>query len=211
MSEKKGLFIVFDGIDGCGKSTQLKKFVDHFFYGNKYRHLVLTREPYAETDIRKILFEGESPEEKSEKLTELFLADRKKHSDELILPSLEKGFHVISDRYKHSTIAYQTAQGMDKEKIVSMHDGLPIPDITFVFDVSSETAKKRMGSDEGRKKHKFEKDQAFLERVRNNFKDLPNVLSEEKVFVIDANRGVEEIFSDVKAIFEREFGGKNNE
>src|SRR3989338_2485061 len=99
-----GIFVVFDGIDGCGKTTQLKKFVDYIFQRNKYNNIIVTREPYKETDARKILYEGRDSSSQSEKLADLFINDRKRHAEDLIMPSLNKGWYVVCDRYKLSTI-----------------------------------------------------------------------------------------------------------
>lgn len=201
------MFIVFDGVDGSGKTTQFNKFVKYLFAKHKHNHLVLTREPYQETDIRKLLYAEDDPLTQSEKLAELFVADRKKHADELIVPCVEKGLFVISDRYKHSTIAYQTAQGMDMQKLIEMHENLPVPAITFIIDVSIDEAFRRMAGDEGRKSHKFEKNRDFMEKVRENFRKEKEALSGEKVFVIDGERNPDEIFREIKEIFEREANG----
>ena len=83
------MFIVFEGIDGCGKSTQIMKLAEFIFNKNKYNNIILTREPYKLREIREILRLNESPEEKAEKLTELFIADRKEHIEEIIKPAIE--------------------------------------------------------------------------------------------------------------------------
>ena len=113
MDAEKGLFIVFEGIDGCGKSTQIKKFADYLFNKNKHYHVVLTRNPYKDTDIRGILRQDEDALTQSDKLANLFIEDRRKQAEEIVSPNIEKGHFVISDRYKLSTISYQGAQGID--------------------------------------------------------------------------------------------------
>lgn len=205
----RGVFVAFEGIDGCGKTTQLKKFFEYLFSKNKHNHIVITREPFRETNIRKILYEENDPHSQAEKLAELFLADRKLHTKELISPSLEKGNHVITDRYKLSTISYQHAQGMEIEKLISMHDGLPVPDLTFVIDVPATEATKRMQKEEGRKAHKFEANLEFLEKVRMNFHKAKENLKDEKIFIIDGTKNPEEIFSEIKKIFEGVLAEKN--
>ena len=94
---RKGKFIVFEGIDGCGKGTQMLKLANFLFSLNKYNHILITREPYKLREIREILQKDEPAEEKSQELTELFVKDRKEHVDELINPALNKGIIVISD------------------------------------------------------------------------------------------------------------------
>ncbi|MBS3075623.1 dTMP kinase [Candidatus Pacearchaeota archaeon] len=202
MAEKRGRFIVFEGIDGCGKTTQIKGFADYLFNRNKYNHVVLTREPYENATIRAILTQDKNPLAKADLLTKLFVDDRKKHARELIIPSLERGCYVVSDRYKLSTVAYQSAQGLDMLELLTMHDNLPVPDLTYIFDVPLKIVFERMGLDKGRTEHKFEASRKFLEKVRQNYLKLSQILSYERIAVIYGNRTPDKIFEDVKGIFE---------
>lgn len=201
---EKGLFIVFEGIDGCGKTTQIKKFVDYLFHLSKYNHIILTRNPYKDTNIRAILREDNNPLTQAEKLAELFIEDRKKHIEEVVIPNLEKGHFVVSDRYKISTITYQGAQGIDIKELADKHDGLPIPDMTFVIDVSSQESGKRMKKEAGRNEHKFEANLDFLEKIRQNHFKAKEILQNEKIFIINGEQPPEKVFSDIKEIFEKE-------
>lgn len=204
--QKRGKFIVFEGIDGCGKSTQLWKLAKHISDLSKYNHLLLTREPYQKKEIREILKQDESPEEQAEKLAELFVEDRKQHINDLILPALEKGKWILSDRYKHSTISYQAAQGLSHEKLIQMHQGLQIPDATFIIDLPTEVAKKRMQTDEIRSaEQKFEKSTEFQEKVRQNYLKSKQLHPNENIFIINGDRTVEEIFNQVREIFDELF------
>jgi len=202
---KKGMFIVFDGLDGCGKSTQIKKFALHLFELNKYNHIILTRNPYKNTDIRAILRGENDPISKAELLAELFINDRKHHAEEIIIPSIEKGHFVVSDRYKLSTIAYQAAQGMNMQFLVNRHEGLPVPDITFIIDLPSTLCGERMSNDEEERseKHKFEKNLDFLEKVRENYIMASELLPQEKIYIINGNRDIDTIFSEIVGIFEK--------
>ena len=193
---QKGLFIVFDGIDGCGKSTQVWKTAKYLSDKSKYNHIVVTREPYKNTEIRKILFEEEDPYTQARKLAQLYVEkDRMPHVDELIKPSLEKGFHVVSDRYSTATFAYQQAQGIAFDELIKMNYGIPIPDITFLVNVPVKTAVERMKNDRTRKaEQKFEKNIEFLEKVRQNYIDLTNNLPEYNFVIIDGTKSIDEIF-----------------
>lgn len=204
-TQAPGLFIAFEGIDGSGKTTQLKKLVEYLFAKSKYAHVVVTREPYKETSIRKILHEQDVIKQ-AERLAGLFIEDRKKHASELISPLTEKGFHVITDRYKLSTLAYQSAQGLPIDSLISLHNGLPVPQITFIIDLPASEADKRMNSEANRKKHKLEENTEFMEKVREQFKAAKSALAHEKIFVIDGNRDSELIWGEVKETFERELG-----
>jgi len=199
------MFIVFEGIDGCGKGTQMLKLANFLFSLNKYNHILITREPYKLREIREILQKDEPAEEKSQELTELFVKDRKEHVDELINPALNKGIIVISDRYKYSTIAYQAAQGQDIKKLVEMHKGMPVPDFIFIVDTSVEEAFRRMNKDKKenirKSEQKFERSREFQEKVRQNYLKMPELLPDEKIIILDGNKTIEEIFEDVKNVF----------
>jgi dTMP kinase len=196
------MFIVFDGIDGCGKSAQMDRLTKYLFDLSKYNHLVLTREPYKAREIREILKKEEPAEEKAEKLTELFLKDRKEHVEEIILPNLKENVIIICNRYKYSTIAYQSAQGQNIKNLVEMHKGMPVPDFVFIIDAASEIAVDRMNKDlNTRNKHKFEKDKEFLEKVRQNYLKMPQIFPEEKIIILDGSKSIEEIFQDIKKYF----------
>lgn len=202
----RGMFIAFEGIDGCGKTTQIKKFVQYLFDRDKHNHIVFTRNPYLDTNIRGILREDDNALSQAERLAELFIADRKKHSEEVVLPALAKGQFVVSDRFKLSTITYQAAQGIDIQKLINRHFGVPVPSITFVVDVCAGEAARRMALEGKRNEHKFEKDLVFLESVRQNYFKAKELLPMEKIFIVNGERSVEAVFNEVREIFEREFG-----
>ncbi|MCH7568787.1 MAG: dTMP kinase [Nanoarchaeota archaeon] len=209
MIRKEGLLIVFEGIDGSGKSTQIRKLVNYIFEKSKYNHVILTRNPYKDVNIRAILRQDNDPLTQAEKLADLFINDRKKQVEELVKPNLEKGHFVISDRYKLSTITYQAAQGLEMEDLIKRHEGLPIPDITFMIDVSPEEARKRMEKKDVAirgKEHKFETNLDFARKLRENHYKAKEILEKEgeKIFIINGERSPEEIFEEIKDIFERE-------
>ena len=202
----KGKLIVFEGIDGCGKSTQLWKLAKYISELNKYNHLLITREPYQKKEIREILKQDESPEEQAEKLADLFIEDRKQHINDLILPGLEKGKWILCDRYKFSTIAYQTAQGIEMQKLIEKHSELPKPNLTLIFDLPEEIAKQRMQQDKIRStEQKFEKSTEFQKKVRENYLKSKEFHPEENIQIIDASKSIEEIFKEVKQIFDETF------
>lgn len=195
---EKGLFIAFEGIDGSGKSTQIKKLVEFLFDHNKHHHIILTREPYLDQEIRSILREDQDPHSQAEKLADLFITDRKIHVEQLILPNLQKGHLVISDRYKLSTITYQSAQGLSMSSLIDRHLGLPVPDVTFFIDIPVEIAIKRMERDVDRKEHKFEASADFLHTLRDNHHRARVRLHGENIVTIDGDRDPEVIFNDIK-------------
>lgn len=206
---KKGMFIAFEGIDGCGKSTQVRNLVHHIFEKSKYHHVVLTRNPYKNVSIREILHQDTDPYSQAEKLAELYINDRKDQVEEVVKPNLKDGFFVVTDRYKMSTISYQTAQGLEMQNLIEKQSSLPIPHITFIIDVSPEEAMDRMRKEDVSvrgKEHKFEANIDFIKKLRENYKIASEILKEngEKVFVINGERSKEEIFQEIKEIFDRE-------
>ncbi len=207
MAEKKGVFIAFEGVDGCGKSTQIKKFVDYLFLKDKHHHIILTRNPYKDVNIRKILREDDDPLTKSDKLAELFINDRKQMADEVVIPNISHGHFVVTDRYKLSTVTYQGAQEIDMKDLLKRQKDLPVPDITFIVDLGADECARRMKKDisreEGRE-HKFEKDLNFLESVRMNYYKVKEILPQERIFIIDGSRDIESIHKEIVVIFERE-------
>jgi len=206
MNSKRGVFVCFEGIDGSGKSTQARKFVEYLFSLNKTYHVVFTREPYKDLKIREILSQDKDPMSKSKSLTELFVKDRENHVNELIFPALENSWHIVCDRYKLSTICYQAAQGMNVAELLEMHKDFPDPDITFIVDLPAEISMERMKNDGTRemKNEKFETNPGFLESVRKNYLEMPDLFPAERIFILDGKKSTEEIFNEAKRIFDRE-------
>jgi dTMP kinase len=198
----RGKFIVIDGMDGSGKTTQSIKLIKYLFNKSKKNHLALTREPYTSdegAEVRRILAESNDPMEKGYKLADLFVSDRKFHINYLIEPLLDRGLHVISDRYKYSTLAYQQTQGVPLEKLMEMHNGLLVPNLTLIFDVSAEIAMQRVSKDYVRgKKEVFEKIE-FQEKLRHNYLALKEQLPNENIIIVDASKSIEEVFSQIQA------------
>lgn len=195
--KKSTKFIVFEGIDGCGKSTQIKLLVNYLFALDKHHHIFLTRNPYQDVNIRPILRKDNDPMKKSELLADLFIKDRKKHAKDLIIPNIKKGYIIVCDRYMLSTIAYQSAQGMDSKKLIEKQKKLPIPDITFIVDVPAKTASQRMKKEIGRKEHKFEANLDFLEKTRQNYLKFAKKHVFKNIFVIDGTQTREKVFNNI--------------
>lgn len=199
---KKGLFITFEGADGCGKTTQINLLTEYL--KEKGFDVVLTREPGGKglgERIREILlnYDGEVSS-KSEAF--LFLADRAQNIDVIVKPAVEVGKIVLCDRHTDSTIAYQGyGRGVDMNQLKmlnSLATGGFVPDLTFVFDIDVETSMSRVGKEKDRMESAGVE---FHNRVREGYlalaKDEP-----ERVKVINAKDSIENIFSQVKSQFE---------
>jgi len=208
METKRGLFITFEGIDGCGKSTQVWKLAKYISNLSKYNHLIVTREPYKNQDIRKILQEDSDPYSQGRKLAKMFVTDRVVHTGEIIIPNIERECHVISDRYDLSTLAYQQTQGVPLQELIDMHQGIIMPNLTFIVDVPVEVAIERMKKDDKRNvEQKFEKQIGFIGKLRQNYLTLQKQLPERRIIVIDGTPSVEDIFEkQIRPAFDKLYG-----
>jgi len=199
------MFIAFEGLDGCGKSTQVKLLNEYILELDKYHNTVMTRAPYKNADIRKILQSTNSPYTQAKELAKLFTDDRRLQVKECILPNLKTGKFVITDRYSFSTLSYQQAQGIPLDELLKLHKGLPIPHIIFFVDTPVKETFKRMKKDKGNRKydkHKFEKDAEFMKKLRNNFLELAK-LPDHKVIIIDGTKSIKQIFEkQIKPAFD---------
>lgn len=199
----KGLFITFEGGDGCGKTTQIK-LLDEYLRLKGYQTL-LTREPGSKglgIKLREILlnYDGDvSPRAESF----LFLADRAQHVDCIIKPALENGVIVLCDRHTDSTVAYQGyGRGLDLEQIHNLNsiatNGLK-PDLTIVLDVDVETSQKRVGAEKDRMESAGIE---FFERVRKGFLEIAKQ-EPERVKVVDSTQTIEEIHKQILELVAR--------
>lgn len=191
-----GKFIVIEGLDGSGQSTQAETL--KVFLSEEGKEVVLTKEPTADSDagkkIKEILREKNiiSPWE----LQKLFVQDRKEHLSNLILPSLKKGMIVISDRYFFSTFAYGVSDGLDLDKLIEMNNDFLLPDLTFILKVSPEICMERI-EERGKGTELFEKKEK-LEKVWQTYEILPNKF--KNVYMIDGEKTKGEVFSRIKEI-----------
>lgn len=202
---EKGLFITFEGADGCGKSTQMELLAKYL--QEKGHEVVLTREPGAKglgEKIRELLlnYNGEVSD-RCESF--LFLADRAQNIDIIVKPAIAEGKIILSDRHTDSSVAYQGyGRGLDIERINMLNNlatnGLK-PDLTFVFDIDVETSMERVGKEKDRMESAG-KD--FHNRVRNGYLELAKQ-NPERIKVIDATQSIEEIHKKVIEIFLSKF------
>ena len=193
----KGLFITFEGADGCGKTTQLNLLKEYLI--NKNFDVLVTREPGAKglgEKLRDILlnYDGEVSN-RCESF--LFLADRAQHIDTIVKPAIEKGQIVLCDRHTDSTVAYQGyGRGIDIDQINKLNniatDGLK-PDLTFVFDIDIETSMSRVGAEKDRMESAGNE---FFNRVRNGYLKIAKN-EPQRVKVIDATKSIDKVFESV--------------
>ena len=210
----RGKFITFEGIDGSGKSTQLRMMASELRY--RGFDVLTTLEPGGTPLGRRLREAFLETEENVAPLAELllFAADRAQHVNFLVKPAIEEGKIVISDRYADATFAYQGAgRGFDEKTVNQViqlaTEGLK-PDLTLFFDISVENAILRTKSrdkDEAIKNRMDKETADFYERVRDAY--LKIAAREPKRFrVIEANGSIEDIKKKVLEIV-TEFLGNN--
>jgi len=169
MSE--GLFIVIEGIDGTGKSTQAKRLAEWF--RSEGREVVLSREPTDGPWGKKLRESASTGRLAPDEELEYFLNDRRQHVEEVISPALAQGKVVILDRYYFSTMAYQGARGFDPLKIRRKNEAFaPVPHLLLLLDLDVDDALERIGV-RGDTANEFEK-RGNLERCREIFLSLRN-------------------------------------
>jgi dTMP kinase len=192
MAKLTGLLITFEGIDGCGKSTQARLLTAYL--KKLHADVILLREPGGTAPserIRRILLD---PKLTITAPAELFLyeAARAQVTEELILPALRQGKVVICDRYFDSSTAYQGyGRGLGAqlvERLNRIATGGLNPDLTIVLDVDYDTALARRG----KKADRLETEQkAFFDRVREGYKVLSG---KRRVTLLDGRKTPEELF-----------------
>ena len=195
MYKKKPFFIVFEGVEGCGKSFQSKKLLNNL--KKKRIPALLTREPGGTKSaelIRNLILKdyfNHDSKEKFDKYTDtlLYLAARNEHIKNKIDPALKKKFVVICDRFTDSTLAYQVyCKNVNINFINNIHKfilGKIKPNLTFVLKVSKETSKKRLKK--RKTKNRYDNfAQNFYSKAQNSF--LKIAKNKKNYFVLNSSK-----------------------
>jgi dTMP kinase len=189
-----GLFIVIEGIDGTGKSTQVKRLGEWF--EKQGREVVLSREPTDGPWGKKLRESAATGRLSPQDELQYFLNDRRQHVEEKISPALAAGKVVILDRYYFSTMAYQGARGFDPQEIRRMNEAFaPVPDLLIILDLDVDTAHQRIGH-RGDSTNEFEKKES-LHKCREIFRSLEN---EPFVKVVDSSGSLDEVSAGILGI-----------
>jgi len=190
------MLIVIEGIDGSGKTFIAQKLVKYL--ENKGYKVFLTKEP-TEGPTGKLIKNLLESEHKIDEIwgkimALLFAADRYYHQIEISQKEKE-GYIIISDRYYHSTFAYQLSYpNMDINWVMEMHKYLKKPDYVFILDVPVEIALERI---KNREKKNIYENKEFLEKIRERYLKLKEILSDENIYYIDNTRSPEEVVSEI--------------
>lgn len=211
-----GIFITFEGPDGAGKTTQLKKLA--FALQEEGWSAVVTREPggtVISDKIREILLSPEHVEMSDQAEVLLYAASRAQHVQERIVPSLNRGQIVLCDRFVDASIAYQAyGLGIEERMVRSVNqfatDGL-VPDRTYMLDIPVEESRRRLLTRSGAElppdlDRIEQKELEYHRRVREGFLRIAQA-EPQRVRLLDAARTEDElageILSDVRRLLER--------
>jgi dTMP kinase len=190
--QKRGLFIAFEGIDGSGKTTQLKHAAKFIYDLSKDHDVLMTREPTRRNrTLREALQAHRDLFQPAQWFSQVFVQDRKAHVAEVIEPALRAGVHVLSDRFSLSTLAYQTAQGVPLIDLFELHKDVLWPDITFFLRCDPDVAQARKKSS-GEQQDRFDADLDFQRKVAANYEEIIEQLCRQGECIYVINGELEE-------------------
>lgn len=195
-----GLFITFEGIDGSGKSTQIRMLAETL--RGKGFDVVLTREPGGSDgaeEIRSLVLEGDPDRWSAETEILLFTAARRDHLERTILPALAAGKIVLCDRFADSTRMYQGLSRGDLRETVDHLHRLMIgrePDLTILIDMDPATGLSRAKSRATTEERFEDFGQALQEQMRKGFLGLANEFS-DRFRIIDGDQSIDAVASDI--------------
>ncbi len=199
----KGILITFEGIDGSGKSTQIKK-LKNYLKKKKVKNFYFTREPGG-TDFgnisRKLLLNNNKIKFSIESQILLLIASRLEHYKQFILPLLKKNKIIVSDRFQDSTYAYQCGNDERLYNFLKYLNSLLFddfePNLTILLDISPKIAIQRMKNREVN--NVFDKKTLYFYKIaRNNYLKLAK--NNKRIIVFNASLKQEELFNNIQKI-----------
>jgi dTMP kinase len=202
----RGLFVTFEGIEGSGKTTQIRR-VEAWLLERDTKVLA-TRQPggtHLGTLLRKVLLGSTSDIDPATELLLMF-ADRRQHLTEQIEPALAAGVLVLCDRYTDASRAYQGAgRGLGEDAVDELHRRFcrRDPDRTYLFDLPVEIALERLAARDGGARDRIEREGlGFHRRVRAAYRRRA-AKEPKRILVVEATRSEDRIFEDVRADLEQ--------
>jgi dTMP kinase len=203
------MFITFEGGEGAGKSTAIKRIVEKLT--SEGYEIVLTREPggtpIAE-EIRNVILDKKNTAMDPRTEALLYAASRRQHLVEKVIPALKEGKLVLCDRFLDSSLAYQGgARGIGIDTVYNMNlfatEGM-LPDLTILFDIKPEEGLARIAANSQREVNRLDVEKlTFHNKVRDSFHELAKKFPERFV-IVDASKTPDEVFEDAyKAIEDR--------
>jgi dTMP kinase len=208
-----GLFITFEGSEGCGKSTQVRRLAERLEVAG--RRTLVVREPGGTAvgervrELVQFAPEGGGLVPEAELL--LFAASRAQLVRESIAPALQAGRHVVADRFLDSTTVYQGfARGLGREAVAAVNrvaTGGLLPDVTFLLDMDSAAARARAGARAGGRSDRMEREpEAFYQLVREGYLELA-AREPGRFVVLDGARREDDLCAEVWGVLKARFRG----
>lgn len=207
------MFITFEGIEGTGKTTQIKRLVA-WLTSERGRTVTVTREPGGSRlgmELRRILLSMESRDLTGTSELFLYLADRSQHVATVIRPALDEGKAVVCDRFADSTVVYQGyGRGLDPRLLHTFNDmavGGTWPDLTILMDIEpalglNRALTRNVRENKAQAEGRFEaEDLEFHNRVREGYLTWA-ALHSQRFAIVDATPGPDEVFAAVRAAVE---------
>lgn len=204
---KKGLFVVFEGGEGTGKTTAIDAIYD--WIQGQGIECIKTREPggikIAE-EIRQVILNKDNTAMDGKTEALLYAAARRQHLVEKVIPALERGAVILCDRFLDSSLAYQGhARGLGIDEVMSINkfaiDGY-MPDISILFDLDPKVGLERINSNNEREVNRLDLEKLdFHERVREGYNTVYNA-NKDRIIKIDAEKSKVEVQEDIKKILE---------
>jgi len=196
---KRGMFITLEGVDGAGKSTHVAGIAD--LLRARGKDVVVTREPGGTPpgeSLRALLLEQPMHVDTE---TLLVFAARREHLAQVIAPALDAGRWVLCDRYTDATYAYQGGgHGVATERIEALDAWMGVvPDLTLVFDVPAEVARRRRAGSASAPDRFEREDPAFFDRVRRVYLQRAR-LDPRRVRIVNGDRSPEEVKKELQHI-----------
>jgi len=208
----RGLFITFEGSEGSGKSTQIRRLADRLLALG--REVITLREPGGTPigeQIRNLLqYDGAAVAMTPEAELLLFAASRAQLVREVIRPALARGGIVLCDRFLDSTTVYQgVARALDESRVAAINDfavGGTLPDLTLLLDLDAAEGRRRASERKGPADRMEQEGADFYESVRRGYLKLAHA-KPQRLAVVDASRGEEEVAVSILAILKERCHG----
>lgn len=195
----KNLFIVFEGIDGSGKSTQCDMLYRYITdKGTDVKKLAEPTSGRWGTELRTMLKSSTPPPVETQ--IDLFIKDRIDDCEKNIIPCINSGITVVMDRYFYSNAAYQGVSGITPAEIIDRNrrEGFPLPDRIYFIDIPAETAMKRILERNGSGNTELFEKKEFLEIVRKNFLSI----ADERFLIVNGDDDADSIFKKIREDYE---------
>ena len=202
---KKGLFIVFEGGEGTGKTTAIESVYD--WIREKGLDCIKTREPGGikiSEEIRQVILDKENIKMDGRTEALLYAAARRQHLVEKVIPALESGYIVLCDRFIDSSLAYQGyARGLGIDEVMNINEfaiGEYMPDISILFDLDPKIGLERININNQREVNRLDLEKLdFHEKVREGYNIVYNS-NKDRIVKINAEKTKEEVFKDIQNI-----------